>query len=1251
MTESQVSAASARGFLAAWEGLPTRSAIVLNVLVALALGVGLYLYRDHLYAEQAQTQRNRVLQVLQDQALHTTDLLYVQKHLLNQLVARLNALSVLGGDETPANLLRQYQSLLPDVSAVWLEGPDGEIISGDGTVLALTGAIEICLGENSSVNAAEGLYRYAGHADPRCPPVPGYVLSRELLPSPQVQRLWWWLGIRMFEERLILGLRELDIPTQHRFVVDATPGSAIAQQAGLVSQAQADRVVVSLPVPELGLRLEASYASSDVVLSKSDATNLMLAALLSSLLLGAWTVFTILIVRQTRRLHDAEQRYRSSLNHAGFGAWQWDIDSGRIFWSPQVGPIFGLDHSPVEVSWKDFIGVVHPLDRDKLQQAVQLALEGKGSYRIRHRVLLPDGRIRTVEEIGDVERRADGTAQRMFGLVQDLSTLVERDERFGLFDRALNTVDDAVMLLEIPADASQRPRIVFRNDAVGRITGLSEQDLASGVLPDLRITPDAASYAETLDRLRTGESLRREVPYRMTSGGVVWLDVHLQPIRDGDGVVTRCLMIGRDITERREKTLALERQEQRYRVLFDDNPTPILLIEATSGVIASANRAALMQYGYPMGELQGMSFDVLRSKPVDLDARREFEELHRRKDGTCFDAMLSVSDVVIDELPRRIVLVTDITERKHARQKLADAARRTQAILDNVIDAIVTIGSDGRIRTFNEAAVRIFGYRANAVIGQKVNMLMPAAHAAVHDQYIENYERTGARQIIGIGRDLTARHRLGHEFPIHLTVTEVLQEGERTYIGVIRDQTEREAAQERIQRLSYFDELTGLPNRRMLLERLSRAALEARQRHRRAALILIDLDQFKLVNDSHGQAIGDLLLQAVAERLSQQDEAYDTVARMADDEFAILLEAQAGPADEVAEAFNRVVESLLAGLRQEFLLKPEGAAEPIDLRCTASAGVTLLDGQTLSPAELLGEANVALNQAKADGRNTWRFFDVQLQAAAHATAGLISDMRIGLAQGQFHLVFQPQVDQTGRLVGAEALLRWTHPVRGLVSPAEFIPLAEESGLILDLGAWVMERAVMHLAEWARGTPLAGLGLAVNVSARQFRQPGFPDSVRRLLARHGVSPSRLKLELTESVLSDDTEHMMDTMLGLREHGILFSLDDFGTGYSSLSYLRELPLSELKIDKSFVRDVVSNANDAAIVKTIVALGNTLGLEVLAEGVETREQRDYLESVGCKLYQGYLISRPVADAALLEFALAHPLNRSSTPAEPSA
>ncbi|WP_269533499.1 EAL domain-containing protein [Chitinimonas sp. BJYL2] len=559
--------------------------------------------------------------------------------------------------------------------------------------------------------------------------------------------------------------------------------------------------------------------------------------------------------------------------------------------------------------------------------------------------------------------------------------------------------------------------------------------------------------------------------------------------------------------------------------------------------------------------------------------------------------------------------------RRHAAEQ--EQELRVAAAAFESQEGMMISDSQRVILRVNSAFTRITGYPADAVVGKLPDLFRSARHdSEFYDQIIRTVMTAGSWQ-----GEIWIRHARGHPFPLWLVVTAVrAADGTITnLVYALVDITERKLAEDEIRSLAFYDPLTNLPNRRLLMDRLRQALAQSDRNGQEGALLFVDLDNFKKLNDTRGHDVGDLLLQEVAKRLSAHLREGDTVARLGGDEFVILLEGISDDALEAAERVEVVGKKILATLNEPYVL--QGSAH----HSTPSVGVCLFRGQAITVEELLKQADLAMYQAKAAGRNTVRFFDPAMQAAVSAHAALEADLRQALDDQQLSLFFQPQVDRQGLIVGAEALVRWRHPERGMVSPADFIPLAEETGLILPLGDWVLDTACRQLAAWAACPASAHLTVAVNISARQFHDAGFSQLVHEAVARHGIRPDLLKLELTESLLLKDVESVIAKMNALRMLGIRFSLDDFGTGYSSLSYLKRLPLSQLKIDQSFVRDIFDDTNDMAIVRAVVTLGQSMGLEVIAEGVETEQQWRYLQEIGCNRYQGYLFGKPAPAASL--------------------
>ena len=602
------------------------------------------------------------------------------------------------------------------------------------------------------------------------------------------------------------------------------------------------------------------------------------------------------------------------------------------------------------------------------------------------------------------------------------------------------------------------------------------------------------------------------------------------------------------------------------------------------------------------------------------------------------EVLLHAIDGLYDRLGRN----TDDLRETNARlqQELAKSKRAAQdlriaATAFEAQECIIITDASSLILQVNKAFTATTGYGAEEVIGRNPRLLSSGRQdAAFYAEMWRSIRAGGTWQ-----GEIWNRRKNGEAYPSWLSITAVCgEDGQAThFVGTSTDIAPRKLAEDRIRHLAYYDQLTGLPNRRLMVDRLDQALTACARHGRRGALLLIDLDDFKSLNDSMGHGVGDNLLIEAARRLHLCVRDGDTVARLGGDEFVVILNDLDG-GEQAAIQAERIAEKIQACLGEIYVLDiiadgvVTGSCNHV---CGSSIGIALFHDRSASTEELLQRADTAMYQAKQAGRQTHRFFDPEMQEAVKLRTLLERDLRRALAEGQFLLYYQPQVDAAGGVIGAEALVRWRHPQRGMVEPAEFIPLAEETGLILQLGQWVLKQACRQLTLWAGAEETRHLTLAVNVSARQFGRPSFVSDVLSIVDDLGVKADRLKLELTESHLLDNAAEVIAKMAALKARHVGFSMDDFGTGYSSLSYLKKLPLDQLKIDQSFVRDILRHPSDAAIAKTIVALAQSLGLSVIAEGVETEGQREFLRQHGCATCQGFLFSRPVPLEAFENFA----------------
>ena len=591
------------------------------------------------------------------------------------------------------------------------------------------------------------------------------------------------------------------------------------------------------------------------------------------------------------------------------------------------------------------------------------------------------------------------------------------------------------------------------------------------------------------------------------------------------------------------------------------------------------------------------------------------EICNRAKDGTLF----WVEGTIVPFLGgngkpfQYIAIRTDITARKKATEQL-----RVAAATFETQEAILITDANSRIIRVNRAFSEITGYAAAEVIGQNPRILSAGRHdKAFYDemwrQILENGSWSG---------EVWDRRKSGEVYPKWLTITAIKNERAETtgYVAIFSDISERKKAEEDILHLAFYDPLTKLPNRRLLLDRFRLAQSVSARSRSFGAILFLDMDNFKLLNDTMGHDCGDEMLVEVAQRLQSCVREIDTVARFGGDEFVVLIEALGEDAEQVSQTIAAIAEKIRVALSHPYSIKEH------EHHSSPSIGVCLYRGNEESVDDLLKHADMAMYQAKDSGRNVVLFFDPAMQQAVETRATLEADLRRAVPDQQLHLYYQIQVDNNHRPLGAEALVRWMHPARGMVSPAQFIPVAEESSLILDIGHWVLDAACQQLALWGKREQTRDLVLAVNVSAQQFSKHGFVAGVAAVVQAHRIDPARLKLELTESVVLTDVADIVAKMHALKALGVKLSLDDFGTGYSSLSYLKQLPLDQLKIDQSFVRDIATDTNDAMMVQTIIGLAKNFRLNVIAEGVENEVQLEFLKQNGCMAYQGYLFSKPV-------------------------
>jgi len=696
-----------------------------------------------------------------------------------------------------------------------------------------------------------------------------------------------------------------------------------------------------------------------------------------------------------------------------------------------------------------------------------------------------------------------------------------------------------------------------------------------------------------------------------------WVETFKTPIIDTHDNVLGTVGFARDITERKNAEAMLKK----HKLVIDHANDGFWLTDKT-GNLLEANVAYANMSGYTIAELTKMHISQLEAREQPEDVRvhtskiiaqghDRFETCHRRKDGKVID--IEVSATYMPEEQHFFVFCRDITERKKAEDAL-----RVAAVAFETHDAILITDSRANIIRVNRAFTDITGYNPEEVLGQNPRIMSSGRHD--HAFYLEMWQ-----QLLHTGSwagEIFDRRKNGQIYPKWMTITAVRNEGGITtnYVAIFSDITARKQADEEIRNLAFYDALTRLPNRRLLMDRFRAALTISMRRNDYGAVLFIDLDRFKTLNDTLGHDYGDLLLIEVAARIKACVREMDTVARMGGDEFVVLIEGVSEDKNEASHNVGLIAEKIRDTLARPYLLKTH------EHHCSPSIGISLYRGNENSVDELIRQADMAMYQSKESGRNAVRFFDPVMQYNVASRAALENDLHHALKLGQLQLHYQIQVDNEHRAVGAEVLLRWIHPQRGTIMPAQFIPIAEESTLILEIGYWVLEQSCGQLALWAGDKRMRDLTLAVNVSAKQFSRPNFVEQVGEVVSLHHIAPGRLKLELTESMVLHDLKNTTATMHALKKLGVKLSMDDFGTGYSSLSYLRELPLDQLKIDQSFVQGITRDGNDALLVQTIIDLAGNFHMNVIAEGVETEAQLTFLKHHDCMAYQGFLFGKAV-------------------------
>jgi diguanylate cyclase (GGDEF)-like protein/PAS domain S-box-containing protein/hemerythrin-like metal-binding protein len=985
--------------------------------------------------------------------------------------------------------------------------------------------------------------------------------------------------------------------------------------------------------------------------------------------------------RQTEvALRESEARFRSILEHAPIGMATTSADGHFLMVNQAFCSMLGYTSNELEKL--SFLDVTHPEDTSLTTSAREKLIAGEiKNYQKEKRYLHKNGQVVWARVTSTIEKNEHGSLPYFIAQVENITENKRTEEALRESEFRFRSIFDKNPIPMWVIDEKSLRFLAVNVRAVEHY-GYSREEFSMMTLQDIRPAEDISKF----DKVISSSNSRHETSewrHKKKDGSIASVLINSVPIKYGD--ISSRVVIVQDITARKQIEAFLQQQllfsnalNMISRTLVEQENTNYIFQGAVNvvGETLGADRALIYAVSFSKKQIIGQcqwlnpNYDDITSSiatyPLDsfisgmseikkskfwLSSHKDNVNPHLLKDGSgeILHNQMNIQSLLWYPFAFRedeyylLVLNQTHTQKSWTNEEISfldSVSQLTSVALDKIqlMEERKLIANDLRIAAtsfevqegmmitdaqnvilrVNHTFTDITGYAPDEIIGKKPNMLSSGRQSAeFYASLWHKLHQTGSWD-----GEIWNRRKNGEIFPEHLTITAVKDANGivTNYVAAFSDITQSKASAEAIKELAFFDPLTKLSNRRLLQDRLSQALSTSHRSGQTGGLLFIDLDNFKIINDTLGHAMGDVLLQEVAERLKSCVRQGDTVARLGGDEFVVMLEDLNEQAVEAATQAESIGEKILSTLNHPYKL---GNKEYLN---TSSIGVVLFNGHQQIADDLFKQADIAMYQAKKDGRNALRFFDPKMQEAISARSAMESELRNALEQNQFRLYYQIQVDHQLRPLGAEALIRWTHPERNLVSPAEFIPIAEDTDLILPIGQWVLDTACSQLKIWQNEANTRDLILSVNVSAKQFRQVDFADQVQALIVRHAIDPTLLKLEITESVLLDNIDSIIVTMNTLNKIGVRFSLDDFGTGYSSLQYLKRLPLHQLKIDQSFVRDLVNDSNDRAIIFTIISMAHSLNLEVIAEGVETEDQRHYLEENGCKSYQGYLFSKPV-------------------------
>lgn len=927
-------------------------------------------------------------------------------------------------------------------------------------------------------------------------------------------------------------------------------------------------------------------------------------------------------IRMKETLRRTQVYLDESQRQMHIGSWAWKTNQReKVYWSAEHYRIFGMEPQNEDLGFQESLQKIHPEDLGSFRQLVRDSIEGKRGYETELRIIRPDGSIRNIRGTGNPLFDQQGNVIEFVGTTTDITEQKRAEKELRLAQFSLEHDASAVHWV------NSSGRIVYANQGTCRTLGYSREELASLSLMDIAPPLTKERWAEFWEALKAKGAMTLESENKSKEGRIFPVEVNTTYLEfDGQEYVFAFV---RDISDRKQI-------EQRLRTLssaVEQSPASVVITDP-QGTILYVNPKFTQLTGYTLEEVVGQNPSILKSGIQPPEVYKELwstilagkewrgELANRKKNGEIYWEAASIVPIKSSSgvITRLLAVKEDITERKRAESTLRASEKRYRLLFERNLAGVFRTTLDGRILQCNQAAARILGFNS----GEDVLSLSASSFyekSSDRDAFIK--ELTSKKSLSN--REMKYRRKDGELVSViaNFSLVEDNSDLGPVILGTFVDITKRRAAEERIQALAYYDALTGLPNRTLLRDRLSQALALARRHNHKVALLFIDLDRFKIINDSLGHAVGDLLLKEVSIRLKKCVRESDTVARLGGDEFVIVL-------SHLKEAHHTAItaERVMKALTDTFDV--QGHA----LNISCSLGISIYPDHAMDSETLIKNADAAMYTAKEAGRNNSQLFTANMSSNAAERLQLESGLRLALQRREFFLHYQPQMEiASGKIAGLEALLRWQHPELGLVPPGEFIEIAETSGLIVPIGEWVLRTACRDAGEWLRAGMLSA-PVAVNVSALQLQQEGFCKMIGTVLKEANLMPEFLQLELTETVLLARPELMRSVVQELKGMGITLAIDDFGTGYSSFGYLRKLRVDKLKIDGVFIRDVAKNTDDAAITAAIISMAKSLRLKVVAEGVENEAQLSFLRTNRCDEIQGYYFSKPLPADGISEF-----------------